>query len=206
MGLWYKSCGKFWGREWNLQDVVTASVLVIMHCLCLFAPFHFTWGALWVSYILYLVTALGITLSYHRNLAHKSFKLPKWLEYLFAYFGVLSLQVYTNLTLCIYVKVRTFNYLSISNEIFYFLFFYMKKKNVCILQGSPIAWVSTHRYHHQFTDTEKDAHSPLKGFWFSHIGWILDSNSRFGKVKIICTQLSSSFYIMINFCIQRVYI
>ncbi|CAL2255994.1 unnamed protein product [Prunus armeniaca] len=103
------------------------------------APFHFTWPAFWVACALYLVTGLGVTLSFHRNLAHKSFRIPKWLEYLFAYFGVLSLQ------------------------------------------GSPIEWVSSHRYHHQFTDTEKDVHSPLQGFWFSHMGWILDSGSRFGK-------------------------
>ncbi|KAJ6827802.1 palmitoyl-monogalactosyldiacylglycerol delta-7 desaturase, chloroplastic isoform X1 [Iris pallida] len=30
---------------------------------------------------------LGITLSYHRHLSHRSFKLPKWLEYTFAYLG-----------------------------------------------------------------------------------------------------------------------
>ena len=35
----------------------------------------------------------GITLSFHRQLSHKSFKTPKWLEYLFAYCGVLSVQV-----------------------------------------------------------------------------------------------------------------
>ncbi|KAJ0603786.1 putative acyl-CoA desaturase [Helianthus annuus] len=34
-----------------------------------------------------------LTLSYHRNLAHHSLKLPKWLEYTFAYFGVQAAQV-----------------------------------------------------------------------------------------------------------------
>ena len=33
--------------------------------------------------------------------------------------------------------------------------------------------MSTHRYHHQFVDTEKDPHSPIKGFWSSHIIWLL---------------------------------
>ena len=36
---------------------------------------------------------LGITLSYHRQLSHKSFQCPKWLEYVFAYCGVLAVQV-----------------------------------------------------------------------------------------------------------------
>ncbi|PQQ15742.1 palmitoyl-monogalactosyldiacylglycerol delta-7 desaturase chloroplastic [Prunus yedoensis var. nudiflora] len=45
------------------------------------------------------------------------------------------------------------------------------------LQGSPIDWVSTHRYHHQFCDSERDPHSPIEGFWVSHISWLFDTNS-----------------------------
>lgn len=84
----------FMGREWNLRDMATAGVVLAMHLLSLFAPFQFNWGAFWVAVALYVVTGLfGITLSYHRNLSHKSFKLPKWLEYLFAYCAVQALQV-----------------------------------------------------------------------------------------------------------------
>ncbi|ONI13540.1 hypothetical protein PRUPE_4G228700 [Prunus persica] len=137
--VFVKSCVELWGRKWNIQDISTVVVFLALHCLCLFAPFHFNWGAFWVAMALYFLTVLGVTLSYHRNLAHRSFTLPKWLEYSFAYCGVLSLQ------------------------------------------GSPIEWVSTHRYHHQFTDTEKDPHSPIKGFWHSHMGWIFDSSYRFGQ-------------------------
>lgn len=43
-------------------------------------------------------------------------------------------------------------------------------------QGNPIDWVSTHRYHHQFCDSERDPHSPLEGFWFSHISWLFDTD------------------------------
>ncbi|VVA26483.1 PREDICTED: palmitoyl-monogalactosyldiacylglycerol [Prunus dulcis] len=127
-------CANFLGRKWNLLDLVTAGMFLSVHCLALFAPFYFTWTAFLVAFWLAFLTGFGITLSYHRNLAHRSFRVPKLLEYLFAYCGVLALE------------------------------------------GSPIEWVSTHRYHHQFTDTEKDAHSPLKGFWYSHMGWILDSS------------------------------
>ncbi|CAL8152012.1 unnamed protein product [Prunus armeniaca] len=95
------------------------------------------WGRKWNIQDISIVVVM--TLSYHRNLAHRSFTLPKWLEYSFAYCGVLSLQ------------------------------------------GSPIEWVSTHRYHHQFSDTGKDPHSPIKGFWHSHMGWIFDSSYRFGQ-------------------------
>ena len=27
--------------------------------------------------------------------------------------------------------------------------------------------------HHRYVDTDTDAHTPIKGFWWSHIGWIL---------------------------------
>lgn len=84
----------YWGRRWNYRDVTTASVVLSLHVLCLFAPFAFTWPAFWMALSLYLVTGLlGITLSFHRNLSHRSFKLPKWLEYSFAYCGVQALQV-----------------------------------------------------------------------------------------------------------------
>ena len=84
----------FLGRKWNHLDMGTAGVVLTMHLLSLFAPFHFNWRALCVAFALYVVTGLfGITLSFHRQLSHRSFKLPKWLEYLFAYCGVLALQV-----------------------------------------------------------------------------------------------------------------
>ncbi|KAK1312234.1 hypothetical protein QJS10_CPA07g00621 [Acorus calamus] len=64
-----------------------------MHALCLLAPFTFTSGALGVACALYVVTGLlGITLSYHRNLSRHTFRLPKWLEYTFAYCGAQAIQ------------------------------------------------------------------------------------------------------------------
>jgi fatty-acid desaturase len=50
------------------------------------------------------------------------------------------------------------------------------------LQGSPIDWVSTHRYHHQFCDSERDPHSPTEGFWYSHMSWLFDTNSVMERV------------------------
>ncbi|XP_051135674.1 palmitoyl-monogalactosyldiacylglycerol delta-7 desaturase, chloroplastic-like [Andrographis paniculata] len=121
-------------RSRFLSEKATVGVIIGMHLLCLWAPFTFTWGAFWVAVGLYFITGLlGITLSYHRNLSHRSFKIPKWLEYSFAYCGAQALQ------------------------------------------GSPIDWVSTHRYHHQFSDSDKDPHSPREGFWFSHVGWLFDT-------------------------------
>jgi stearoyl-CoA desaturase (delta-9 desaturase) len=41
------------------------------------------------------------------------------------------------------------------------------------LEGGPIAWVGTHRIHHQNTDKEGDPHSPRDGGLWAHMGWIL---------------------------------
>lgn len=41
-------------------------------------------------------------------------------------------------------------------------------------QKGPLWWAAHHRNHHRFSDTEKDVHSPFqRGFWWSHLGWIL---------------------------------
>jgi len=40
------------------------------------------------------------------------------------------------------------------------------------LQSGPIAWVTTHRIHHAYTETDRDPHSPRNGTYWSHIGWI----------------------------------
>lgn len=81
-------------REWSAGDIGVAGTVLGMHALCLLAPFTFTWKAFGVFAVLYVVTGLlGITLSYHRNLSHRSFTLPKCLEYFFAYCGVQAMQV-----------------------------------------------------------------------------------------------------------------
>ena len=46
-------------------------------------------------------------------------------------------------------------------------------------QNSIIEWCSDHRRHHKLTDTEDDPYSASKGFWYSHIGWILLEEENF---------------------------
>ncbi len=42
------------------------------------------------------------------------------------------------------------------------------------LQQSVLIWASQHRMHHRFVDdVDRDPYSARRGFWFSHIGWIL---------------------------------
>jgi fatty-acid desaturase len=124
-------------RRWSSKDIYIAGFMTFMHTMCLLAPFTFSWSAVRLCVALSFITGMfGITLSFHRNLSHKSFKLPKWLEYTFAYCGVQAVQ------------------------------------------GDPLDWVSLHRYHHQYCDTEMDPHTPHEGFWHSHIGWLFDEKPR----------------------------
>ncbi len=69
--------------------------LVIFHigAICAFLPGLFSWQAVGVAVLLHWITGgLGITLGWHRLLSHRSFQVPKWLEYFFALCGTLALQ------------------------------------------------------------------------------------------------------------------
>ena len=128
-------------REWNTKDVIYAGFMTFMHGLACLAPFTFSWPMVSLFFGTYFITGcLGITLGFHRLLSHKSFTCPKWLEYVFAYCGVLAIQ------------------------------------------GDPAEWASTHRYHHKHCDTPLDPHSTYEGFWWAHMGWLLDSKATLARV------------------------
>lgn len=57
--------------------------------LLAFVPAYFSWSALGVCFLLHWVTGgLGITLTYHRLLTHRSFATrPRWLEYVLTMIG-----------------------------------------------------------------------------------------------------------------------
>lgn len=40
-------------------------------------------------------------------------------------------------------------------------------------QNSIYEWARDHRVHHKFTDTDADPHNASRGFFFSHMGWLL---------------------------------
>ncbi|MGH2976204.1 MAG: acyl-CoA desaturase [Solirubrobacterales bacterium] len=49
-------------------------------------------GDLIIAAVMYLLTAIGITVGFHRLLTHRSFQTPKALEYVFAVFGSMAVQ------------------------------------------------------------------------------------------------------------------
>ncbi|MFQ5481927.1 MAG: acyl-CoA desaturase, partial [Nitrospinaceae bacterium] len=40
-------------------------------------------------------------------------------------------------------------------------------------ENGPIKWVAQHRMHHASSDDELDPHNARRGFWWSHLGWML---------------------------------
>ncbi|GFH06959.1 FA_desaturase domain-containing protein [Haematococcus lacustris] len=81
------------GREWNSTDMAYAAFIGGMHLLACAAPWTFSWPMVGLFFATYFISGcLGITLSYHRQLSHRSFQTPKWLEYVLAYCGVLAVQ------------------------------------------------------------------------------------------------------------------
>ncbi len=56
------------------------------------------------------------------------------------------------------------------------------------LQNSVLKWSADHRVHHRFIDDpERDPYCARKGFWFSHMGWMLrdhpSGNNDFSSVR-----------------------
>lgn len=124
-------------RSFNGTDVIFIITTFSMHAIAfILGPMTYRPDCLALAAVMYVITGmLGITLSFHRQLSHRSFTTPKWLEYFFAYCGVLALQ------------------------------------------GDPLEWVSSHRYHHLYCETDRDPHTVNEGLWWSHMGWLLDNTA-----------------------------
>jgi stearoyl-CoA desaturase (delta-9 desaturase) len=51
--------------------------------------------------------------------------------------------------------------------------FLMALGGTLAVQKGPLWWAAHHRHHHKYSDQLEDVHSPLKGFFWSHMGWIM---------------------------------
>lgn len=66
-----------------------------------------------------------------------------------------------------YFSHRTFK----TSRLFQFVLAWVAQMSV---QKGVLWWASHHRQHHKYSDTVADVHSPVRrGFWWSHVGWIL---------------------------------
>jgi fatty-acid desaturase len=71
----------------------TTGVFGLLHVGAIAALFMFSWRSLAVAVVLYWISVgFGISLGYHRLHTHRSYKVPRVLEYLLAVFGTLTLE------------------------------------------------------------------------------------------------------------------
>jgi fatty-acid desaturase len=97
-----------------------------------------------------------------------------------------------------YHRLLTHRGFKVSKWVEYFL-------TVCgtlALEGGPIAWVATHRIHHQNTDKDGDPHSPRDGGLWAHMGWILTGkamhNSSGELFRFVPDLRKDKFYVWIS--------
>lgn len=78
---------------WRQLDWPVVLGISAMHLGCLLAPFSFSGSGLAVAGLFVFLTGpIGITLCYHRLLTHRSFRTPRWFEYLLTALGCMACQ------------------------------------------------------------------------------------------------------------------
>ncbi|MEH2473597.1 fatty-acid desaturase [Nitrobacteraceae bacterium AZCC 2161] len=55
---------------------------------------------------------------------------------------------------------------------------------ICCAEDTPARWVAVHRRHHEKADDRPDPHSPLAGFFWGHLGWLLVKNPDLSRLGI----------------------
>jgi stearoyl-CoA desaturase (delta-9 desaturase) len=78
---------------WNGKrfDWVNVVYFGVIHALAVTALWHFSWTGLALLLVLnWVAGSLGIGVTFHRLLTHRGYKVPKWLEYIGTFFGMLA--------------------------------------------------------------------------------------------------------------------
>ncbi len=82
------------GRKYSKGiNWITTIAMVAFHIAAVAAFFYIDTGAIITAVVLYFVAGmLGIGMSYHRLLTHRSYKTPKWMEYFLTICATLALE------------------------------------------------------------------------------------------------------------------
>ena len=111
---------------------VSSIPFLLVHVLCFAAILT---GVNTTAVVLFVVMYFGraffVTAAYHRYFSHKSYRLNRFWQFVFAF------------------------------------------QAEATAQKGVLWWAANHRHHHRSSDTDQDLHTPRKGFWWSHVGWIL---------------------------------
>ncbi|MBI5282173.1 MAG: fatty acid desaturase [Candidatus Solibacter usitatus] len=77
----------------NRINWVTTIALALFHVGAIASLFYLNWKSVAVAAVLYwMCIGWGIGMGYHRLLTHRSYRVPRFLEYLFAVCGALTLE------------------------------------------------------------------------------------------------------------------
>jgi fatty-acid desaturase len=80
-------------RHSGKLNLKLAIPLVIFHLLGLAAFFFFSWSGLVVALVMWVLAQnIGIGMSYHRQLTHRGFVTPRWVEYAMAVCATFALE------------------------------------------------------------------------------------------------------------------
>ncbi len=111
---------------------VSSIPFLLVHVLCLAVFFTgISTTALILFAVMYFGRAFFVTAAYHRYFSHKTYRLNRFWQFVFAF------------------------------------------QAEATAQKGVLWWAANHRHHHRASDTDQDLHTPRKGFWWSHVGWIL---------------------------------
>jgi palmitoyl-[glycerolipid] 7-desaturase len=112
----------------------------------------------WVNVVVFLYLLCSVPLAFLLEWNSAIF----WIAvFHFVWFG-LSSSLY-------YHRVLTHRALKLN--LFVELFFLLG--SLVSLSGDPVKWAIMHRYHHQHSDMDDDAHSPKHGLFWAYYGWVM---------------------------------
>ena len=147
-------------------NIPVVALIIFLHLFSFlaFLPMFFNWyNVIGMIVLLQITGGFGISIGYHRLLAHRAF------------FSFHPLMGFFH-TLC----------------------------GVLAFQMGPISWARIHRAHHKYTDSPKDPHNQNKGFFYVHLGWMLEKidMSRFqvpsDLLRIKYVRLMEKYYFSLN--------
>jgi len=80
-------------QPYSMVNWVSFVAMIVFHAGAVVALFQFSWAMVaWAALFYWIAGGLGICLGYHRLHTHRSFIVPKPLEYFFAICGTLALE------------------------------------------------------------------------------------------------------------------
>ncbi|ODQ83114.1 hypothetical protein BABINDRAFT_159571 [Babjeviella inositovora NRRL Y-12698] len=66
------------------------------------------------------------------------------------------------------------------------------------VEGSIKWWGHSHRVHHRYTDTPRDPYDARRGFWYSHLGWMLQKPNPKYKARADISDLADDWIVRVQ--------